>query len=99
MYGLLDQTSHSSISYAPLESRQWAEVEQAKEVKSPLQCPIPRCRYGHSICYFGGRLYMYGGRNDDDLSFHTVECYDIGVCVCVCVCACVRACVHACVCA
>ena len=36
----------------------------------------PGCRYGHTVCQFKGRLYMYGGRNDEDGSFSQVDCYD-----------------------
>jgi hypothetical protein len=59
------------------EERTWTEVEQMKEMKTSFQCPTPRCRYGHTVCHFDGKLFMYGGRNDDDLSFKVVECYDI----------------------
>ena len=33
--------------------------------------------HGHTI-HTHGRLYMYGGRNDEDGSFSNVDCYDVG---------------------
>ena len=36
---------------------------------------------GRDVCV--GRIYMYGGRNDEDGSFADVDCYDIGEGVCV----------------
>ncbi|CAI8029669.1 Kelch domain-containing protein 3 [Geodia barretti] len=37
---------------------------------------VPGCRYGHTVCQYKGKLYMYGGRNDEDGSFSDVDCYD-----------------------
>ena len=42
------------------------------------EAAVPGCRYGHTVCEYGGKLYMYGGRNDEDGSFSSMECYDIG---------------------
>lgn len=39
---------------------------------------IPGCRYGHTVCSYDGKIYMFGGRNDEDGSFAVVECYDVG---------------------
>ena len=39
---------------------------------------MPPQRYGHTCACYNGRIFMYGGRNDDDGSFKVVECFDIG---------------------
>ena len=38
---------------------------------------VPGSRYGHTVCAYKHRMYMYGGRNDEDGSFSKVDCYDI----------------------
>lgn len=45
---------------------------------SSKQPVVPRSRYGHSVCYYDGKVYMYGGRNDEDGCFNAVVSYDIG---------------------
>ena len=40
---------------------------------------VPPRRYGHACCCHNGRIYMFGGRNDDDGSLGVMECYDIGM--------------------
>ena len=44
----------------------------------PHRASVPGCRYGHTVCQYKGKLYMYGGRNDEDGSFSDVDCYDTG---------------------
>ncbi len=65
------------------DNRQWypCPAPPAEKYFSPepfSRAAIPGCRYGHTVCYYAGRLYMYGGRNDEDGSFSSVECYDLG---------------------
>ena len=44
----------------------------------PLErATVPGSRYGHTVCSYKNRVYMYGGRNDEDGSFSRVDCYDI----------------------
>ena len=47
-------------------------------LNNPPRASVPGCRYGHTVCQYKGKLYMYGGRNDEDGSFSDVDCYDTG---------------------
>jgi hypothetical protein len=63
------------------ETKTWRECKPPPEHKyiemGPYQrARVPSCRYGHTVCHHKGRLYMYGGRNDEDGSFTEVDCYD-----------------------
>ena len=52
----------------------WEEVH-------PVGTNIPVARYGHSCCYYNGKIYMYGGREKPRYSVFgaqgTVHCYNI----------------------
>ncbi len=66
----------------PPDSRTWSHLAPPSEAKyfdlGPYtRCKVPSRRYGHTMCEYQGRVYMYGGRNDEDGSFAVVECYDI----------------------
>jgi hypothetical protein len=70
----------SFFSNSP-ENKVWTPCEVPPEDKyidtTPYQrARVPGCRYGHSVCQHKGKLYMYGGRNDEDGSFSDVDCYD-----------------------
>ena len=65
------------------DSRTWMEMapphpKKFFNVEPYSRTRIPGCRYGHTVCHRRGRIYMYGGRNDEDGSFSAVDCYDIG---------------------
>ena len=47
------------------------------KVEPHCRTSIPGSRYGHTVCSYKDRIYMYGGRNDEDGSFSKVDCYDI----------------------
>ena len=63
-------------------TRVWLKEEPcARKERSVMpygEATVPGCRYGHTVCEYGGKLYMYGGRNDEDGSFSSMECYNIG---------------------
>ena len=63
-------------------TRVWMKEEPCARKERSIapygETAIPGCRYGHTVCAYGGNLYMYGGRNDEDGSFSSMECYDIG---------------------
>jgi hypothetical protein len=46
---------------------------------APPSARIPKSRYSHTVCAYNGRIYLYGGKNDEDHPFSAVECFDIGV--------------------
>ena len=46
-------------------------------VEPHCRTSIPGSRYGHTVCSYRDKVYMYGGRNDEDGSFSNVDCYDI----------------------
>jgi hypothetical protein len=63
------------------ECKSWSKCDPPPEYKysglgSFSRCRIPGCRYGHTVCQYRGRIYMYGGRNDEEGSFSDVDCYD-----------------------
>ncbi|XP_065895256.1 kelch domain-containing protein 3-like isoform X1 [Dysidea avara] len=58
-------------------TRQWSLVKTRSKKDDPLLAPCAKCRYGHSVCSYNGRAYMFGGRNDDDGSMSCVACFDI----------------------
>ena len=73
----------------PLDTRQWtklypqppSEEEQAfpaTSASSPHRSKDPLYgRYAHSCCWYNGKLYLYGGRNDIQFC-EGIDCYDIG---------------------
>jgi len=63
---------------ACVADRQWSLVKTRSKKDDPLLAPCAKCRYGHSVCSYNGRVYMFGGRNDDDGSMSSVACFDIG---------------------
>lgn len=65
------------------ETRTWSHVPAPLEAKYfdlglYTRSKVPSRRYGHTVCAYEGRVYMFGGRNDEDGSFSSVDCYDIG---------------------
>uniref|UniRef100_A0A1X7UYZ5 BTB domain-containing protein n=1 Tax=Amphimedon queenslandica TaxID=400682 RepID=A0A1X7UYZ5_AMPQE len=60
----------------------WVEVnficgDAKKEEVPPIRGGVPPRRYGHACVAYGDKIFMYGGRNDDDGSFRVMECFDI----------------------
>ena len=65
------------------DTRKWKEVDVIAETDDPsipIRGGVPPRRYGHACCCYNGKIYMFGGRNDDDGSLGVMECYDIGTC-------------------
>ena len=89
MYMYIHTHTHTSSTHppppphGPPDSKVWREMEPPNpdkffNVLPHARCRIPGSRYGHTACAHRGRVYMFGGRNDEDGSFQTMECYDIG---------------------
>ena len=43
----------------------------------PYLAPCAKSRYGHSVCSYNGKIYVFGGTNDDDGPIQPVSCLDI----------------------
>ena len=61
---------------APLspDTRQWKELKviartKDRELNKQLRGVEPPRRYGHACVQYDGKVYLFGGRNDDDGSF------------------------------
>ena len=63
--------SQTCVHLAPPPNEMYFNVEPH------CRTSIPGSRYGHTVCSYKDRIYMYGGRNDEDGSFSKVDCYDI----------------------
>ena len=44
-----------------------------RELNRQLRGVEPPRRYGHACVQYNGKVYMFGGRNDDDGSFKVME--------------------------
>ena len=60
-----------------VNSRSWDLVKTRSKKDDPYLAPCAKSRYGHSVCSYNGKIYMFGGRNDDDGSIKPVSCLDI----------------------
>lgn len=58
-------------------ARSWDLVKTRSNKDDPYLAPCAKSRYGHSVCSYNGKIYMFGGRNDDDGSLKAVSCLDI----------------------
>ena len=58
-------------------SRTWNLVKTRSKQDDALLAPCARSRYGHSMCSYNGKIYIYGGRNDEDRLMKEVSCFDI----------------------
>lgn len=58
-------------------SRTWSLVKTKSKKDDPFLASCPKSRYSHSVCSYDGKIYLFGGRNDDDGSIKTVSCFDI----------------------
>ena len=67
----LSSESQTCVRLAPPPDEMYFNVEPH------CRTTIPGSRYGHTVCSYKDRVYMYGGRNDEDGSFSKVDCYDI----------------------
>ena len=58
---------------------EWVQVDAVCETKNkdiPIREGKPPRRYGHTCVSYGDKIFMYGGRNDDDGAFRVMECFD-----------------------
>ena len=67
------------LIYLQTETRKWVKVNVIRKTKNkeiPIRGGEPPRRYGHTCASYGDKIFMYGGRNDDDGSFRVMECFD-----------------------
>jgi hypothetical protein len=72
-------TGPIDIHKLDIASRVWQNVTVIRKTKNkdiPIRGGQPARRYGHTCVSYDRKIYMYGGRNDDDGSFRVMECYD-----------------------
>ena len=50
---------------------------ETKNKDIPIREGKPPRRYGHTCVSYGDKIFMYGGRNDDDGAFRVMECFDV----------------------
>ena len=70
---------HIYILFLLIEARHWHQVNVIKTTKDkqiPIRGGEPPRRYGHTCLAYKNKIYMFGGRNDDDGSFRVMECFD-----------------------
>ena len=60
-----------------VSSRSWELVKTRSKKDDPYLAPCAKSRYGHSACSYNGKMYVFGGRNDDDGAINPVSCLDI----------------------
>lgn len=60
-----------------VSSRSWDLVKTRSNKDDPYLSPCAKSRYGHTVCSYNGKIYMFGGRNDDDGSIKPVSCLDV----------------------
>ena len=58
-------------------SRIWSLVKTRSRQEDPFLAPCPKSRYSHSVCSYNGKIYLFGGRNDDDGSIKPMSCFDV----------------------
>lgn len=56
-----------------IDSERWVKMEGKKD--------RPSKRHGHSVVFFGGNLYLFGGRNDSGPCPNTIFLYNIRMCI------------------
>ncbi|XP_003391324.2 PREDICTED: kelch domain-containing protein 3-like [Amphimedon queenslandica] len=73
-------TGPIDIHCMDVETRKWAKVDVIRRTKNkdiPIRGGVPPRRYGHACVGYKDKIFMYGGRNDDDGSFRVMECFDV----------------------
>ena len=61
-----------------IATRTWSNVNVIRETKNEeiaIRGGEPPRRYGHACVLYNGRIYMFGGRNDDDGSLRVGYLY------------------------
>jgi len=58
-------------------AKQWSLVKTRSQKDDPFLAPCAKSRYGHSVCSYNGKMYMFGGRNDEDGPISAVACFDV----------------------
>ena len=65
-----------------IDTRRWEELNviartKDRELNKELRGVEPPRRYGHTCVQYNGKIYMFGGRNDDDGSFKVREYIEV----------------------
>lgn len=66
-------------SILAIATRKWNKVNVIRTTRNkeiPIRGGEPPRRYGHTCVSYEGKIFMFGGRNDDDGSFKVMECFD-----------------------
>jgi len=76
-YDYIFRSADIDVHRFDVGARQWSLVKTRSKKDDPYLAPCAKCRYGHSVCSYNGRMYIFGGRNDDDGSMAAVACFDV----------------------
>jgi len=60
-----------------VRTKQWSLVKTKSQKDNPFLAPSAKSRYGHSVLSYNGRMYMFGGQNDNDKPMSAVACFDV----------------------
>ena len=60
-----------------ITSRSWELMKTRSREDDPYLAPCAKSRYGHGVCSYNGKIYVFGGTNDDDGPIQPVSCIDI----------------------
>ena len=71
------RSTNIDIHKLDFSSRSWNLVKTKSSKDDPYLAPCAKSCYGHSVCNYNGKIYMFGGRNDDDGPIRQVSCFDI----------------------
>ncbi|CAJ0582460.1 unnamed protein product, partial [Mesorhabditis spiculigera] len=70
-----EQEVFERAGLAMLGDGEW-DGEGPPILQSTLPAHVPYPRYGHTVCAFGGKAYLWGGRNDDYGASHLLHQFD-----------------------
>ena len=62
---------------------QWYKLKTPSGNDSDYKC-VPYMRYGHTASLIGTKVYIFGGRNDQDGACNTLYCFDTGMQIATC---------------
>ena len=71
------KSSDIDVHKFDITSRSWELVKTRSKKDDPYLAPCAKSRYGHSVCSYNGKIYVFGGRNDDDGLIKPMSCLDI----------------------
>ena len=71
------RSTNIDVHKLDFSSKSWNLVKTKSSEDDPYLAPCAKSRYGHSVCIYNGKIYMFGGKNDDDGPIRQVSCFDI----------------------